>query len=64
MGSGSGRCHGNLAEWRHTMSIDNTIFFSSIAISVIIFALVKMADWQAKHRADKNEKHDSNHSGA
>ncbi|QER43357.1 hypothetical protein [Acidithiobacillus caldus] len=46
------------------MSIDNTIFFSSIAISVIIFALVKIADWQAKHRADKNEKHDSNHSGA
>ncbi|MGK9451905.1 hypothetical protein [Acidithiobacillus caldus] len=46
------------------MSIDNTIFFSSIAISVIIFALVKMADWQAKHRADKNKKHDSNHSGA
>ncbi|AIA56575.1 hypothetical protein Acaty_m0002 (plasmid) [Acidithiobacillus caldus ATCC 51756] len=26
--------------------------------------LGKMADWQAKHRADKNKKHDSNHSGA
>lgn len=56
--------HSDLAGRKHTMSIDNTIFFSSIAISVIIFALVKIADWQAKHRADKNKKHDSNHSGA
>ncbi len=41
------------------MSVDNAIFFSSIAISAIILALVKIADWQAKHRAEKDEKHDS-----
>ncbi|WP_241799150.1 hypothetical protein [Acidithiobacillus caldus] len=46
------------------MSIDNTIFFSFVTIAIIVLALVKIDEWQAKHRAEKDEKRDEKHSGA